>query len=425
MQAYADLLIQIGVSLQPGQSLRISAEIADRSFVRQVMEAAYKAGAKYVQADWIDTPSTKQRYLHSQPEFLDYLPGYEVERHQYMLDNIWARLALVGPEYPDVFDDVEPSVMRRTAVARSAKLKFYMDKVMANAVQWCVAAVPTRAWAKQVFPDLAGADAYELLWRTVLHTCRVDEPDPIAAWRAHANKLNHVVDYLTAYEVRSVRFLDSAVDTDGKPLTDLTVGLTDRPVWLGAGSETPEGISFIANMPTEEVFTTPHRLRTQGWTRLSKPAFPFDREVRDAYFRFEQGEVVEYDAALGKAVLDELFAIDGARRLGEVALVDITSPINETGYVFYETLFDENATCHIAFGNAYPDGIDGGSSLSDEELTEAGANQSPSHVDVMIGSETMNVYGECADGSIVSIMENGRFVIAADDGDETYGESTA
>lgn len=414
---YAYLLIHVGVNLQPGQSLRISAEIAHRGFVRQVVAAAYQAGAQYVHVDWIDAPAAKQRYLYSQPDYLDYLPGYEVERHQYMLDNRWARLALVGPEYPDVFDDVDPAAMRRAAVARSQMLKFYMDRMMANQVQWCVAGVPTRAWAAQVYPDMPGSEALENLWQTVMKTCRVDEADPAEAWRKHDQALARVIDYLHANDVRSVRFVDSQVDENGAPLTDLTVGLTDQPVWLGASSVTPDGVTFFANMPTEEVFSTPHRLRTRGWARISKPAFPFEREVRDAWFRFEEGEVVEYGAATGQAVLDELFAIDGAKRLGEVALVDVSSPVNRSGLLFHETLFDENATCHIAFGNAYPDGVQGGSSLSPDQLMEAGANQSPSHVDVMIGNATMNVYGETAGGSTVTIMENGRFASHITGGD--------
>jgi aminopeptidase len=415
-QVYADLLIRSGVNLQGGQSLRIGAELAHREFVRQVVAAAYEAGAKYVQLDWIDTPTTKQRFLHSRPDFLDYYPGYEVGRHEYMLAEKWARLALVGPEFPNVFDDVDPEAMRRTALARSKLIKFYMDRTMANDIQWCVAAVPTPAWAKQVFPDLPEAEAVDRLWQTVMETCRVYQPDPVAAWLEHAEALNRLLDFLAKKKVRSVHFVDSRVDDAGKPLTDLTVGLTDHPVWIGAGSATPDGVEFFANMPTEEIFSTPHNQRTQGWARITKPAYPFEREVRDAWFHFEDGEVVEYDAGTGKKVLDELFAIDGARRLGEVALVDLSSPINQSGLLFYETLFDENATCHIAFGNAYPDGVEGGSNMEAEALAEAGVNSSPAHVDVMIGSATMNVTGECADGSTVAIMENGRFVPEATGG---------
>ena len=177
-QEYGRLLVYTGVNLKPGQSLRISVEIAHRSFVRGVVQAAYEASARFVQVDWIDSPTARQRLLYSAPKDLDYFPGYEVDRHQYMLDNRWARLALVGPEYPDVFDDVDASAMRRGGQARSQALKFYMDKVMSNHVQWCVAAVPTRAWAAETSPDLAAAAAVDELWRQVLSVCRVDARDP-------------------------------------------------------------------------------------------------------------------------------------------------------------------------------------------------------------------------------------------------------
>lgn len=409
-RTYAELLITVGVNLQHGQSLRISAEIAHRAFVRQVVAAAYDVGAKYVQVDWIDSPTSKQRFIHSEADFLDYFPGYEKEKHQYWLDKHWARLALVGPEYPNIFDDVDPTTMRRVSVARSNMLMFYMNRMMANDIQWCVAAVPTRAWAMQIYPDLSGAEALTQLWQTVLATCRVDADDPELAWQEHCTKLDNVIDVLATKQVRSVHFVDSATDEAGRPLTDLTVGLTGKPIWMGASSETPDGTIFIANMPTEEVFSAPDNRRTEGYVRITKPAFPFEREVRDAYFRFKEGEVVEYYAAKGEGTLTELFAIDGAKRLGEVALVDISSPIYQAGLTFYETLFDENATCHIAFGSAYPEGYEGGTEMSEEELSKVGVNRSQIHVDVMIGSATMNVYGICADGTTVTIMESGQFV---------------
>ncbi len=357
-----------------------------------------------------DAPTSKQRFLHSDPDFLDYFPGYEKERHQYWLSNHWARLALVGPEYPNTFDDVNASIMRRAAVARSSMLTFYMNRMMANDIQWCVAAAPTRAWAQQIFPDLSGSEALEELWKLVLHTCRVDTEDPTLAWQEHCARLNNVIDTLAQKHVRSVRFVDSAKDEQGQTLTDLTVGLTDKPVWMGVDSQTPEGTSFIANMPTEEVFSTPHNQRTEGYVRTTKPAFPFEREVRDAYFRFEAGEVVEFSAENGEETLEEMFAIDGAKRLGEVALVDISSPIYQSNLTFYETLFDENATCHIAFGSAYPEGYEGGTEMTEEQLTVVGVNRSQTHVDMMIGSPTMNVFGSCVDGTTITIMENGKFL---------------
>ncbi len=410
IENYARLLVQIGVNLQEGQSLRIGAELEHRELVRLIAAAAYEAGARYVQVDWGDAPTAKQRLLHSRPEYLDYYPGYEAERHQYMLDHEWARLALVGAEFPDIFADVEPDAMRRTSMARSRLLKFYMDATMADRIQWCVAGVPTAAWARQIFPALGQEEAIAQLWRMVLHTVRADLPDPAGAWRAHGDALRKVSAFMARHDVRSVRFVDATTADDGKAVTDLTVGLTDRPDWVGAAAETPRGVSFLPNMPTEEVFSTPHRIRTNGWVRLTKPAFPFERPVHGAYFRFVDGECVEYRAEEGQEVLAQHFAIDeGAKRLGEVALVDVRSPVNQAGVVFHETLFDENAVCHIAFGQAYPSGVRGGAEMTASELAALGVNVSDTHLDVMIGAETMDVFGMCADGRIVQIMAQGQF----------------
>jgi len=409
---YAELLIKLGVNLQPGQSLRISSELEHAPFTRQVVAAAYQASARYVQVDWIDTPITRARLLNSADEYLDAFPDYEVARHRQMLDEGWARLSLVGPAHPDALEDADPARMRRAIMARSGKLEFYMQGVMRNQLRWCVAGVPTRAWAQQIYPDLPAGEAVETLWRMVLKTCRIDHKDPIAAWERHNYNLKCITRFMDNEEIRAVRYLDTVTGPDGKSNTDLTVGLTDRPHWIAASSQTPDGLPFLANMPTEEVFSTPHRERTEGWVRTSKPSFPFQRKVDGAYFRFEQGELVEYNADVGEDVLDEFFAIDGARRLGEVSLVDERSPINQANVIFYEILFDENAVSHIAFGGAYAEGMVGGNELSQDEYEAVGINRSKTHVDFMIGVPTMRVIGIRADNSEVAIMENGQFTPA-------------
>lgn len=412
LRRYADLLIEFGVNLQPGQSLRIGAELEHAPLVRLAAEAAYRRGAPYVVVDWTDTPLAKARLTASKPEFLDYFPEFEVTRHQQFVDEGWARLALVGSAYPDLLNDADPKAMRTVAVTRSQKLKFCMKAMMANQLQWCVAAVPTQAWANKVFPDLAPDVALTKLWLLVLQAARADQDDPVGAWQEHDATLKRVVDNLMRNEVRTLRFFDPTPGPDGKPRTDLTIGLTDRPQWLGASAERPDGVSFMPNMPTEEVFTTPHNQRAEGYARLSKPAFPFSREVLDAYVRFEEGEVVEFSASSGEDVLAQFFELDGTKRLGEVALVDVKSPVSQANVVFYEILFDENAACHIAFGEAYPDGVVNGSSLPEDELRGLGVNKADAHLDVMIGTATMRLTGLCADGSEIVIMEDGQFTQA-------------
>ncbi len=411
---YADLLIEIGVNLQSGQCLTITAELAHAPFVRQVTAAAYRAGAKYVHVHWVDTLVQRAALLHAEEVALTYVPEYEITRHRQMVDEEWARLALTGAEFPDGLDDVDPRRIRESGMARRKAIRFYADAMMANQIAWCVAGVPTPAWAQKVFPELTPDAAETKLWQTILEVCRVDQTDPIAAWEAHDRQLTAVTKFMAAHEIRSLHFSDLTPGPDGKPRTDLAIGLTTQPQWIAASSTTPDGVRFLANMPTEETFTTPVRTQADGWVRTSKPGFPFERRVDDAYFRFEQGEVVEFSATVGHDVLAQLFEIEGAKRLGEVSLVDIRSPINQAGVIFYDTLFDENAVCHIAFGDAYPGGVVGGDDMSKEQLAALGVNQSDTHVDLMIGTPTMNVTGTSIDGNDILIMENGRFVPAID-----------
>jgi aminopeptidase len=411
-RSYAEALVKFGLNLQPGQCLRISAELEHAPFVRMVAEEAYRQGAKSISLDWNDTPLARAQMKYSKADYLDYFPDFEVARYQQMVSEGWARLALVGPEYPDLLNDVDPRAMRTVALTRSQKLKFYMQAMMANQMQWCVAAVPTQAWAQKVYPELPTEAAVEALWQQVLRMVRVDQPDPVAAWARHDAMLKQIADFLMQKKVRTLHFVDRNPGPDGRPATDLRIGLPDRVQWLGGGAERVDGLPFMPNMPTEEVFTTPHNQRAEGYVRLSRPAFPFQREVKDAFFRFADGEVIEYDAAEGREVLEQFFALDGTRRLGEVALVSVNSPVSQANVVFYEILIDENAACHVAFGEAYPDGVIDGSKLSEEELRALGVNQADAHLDVMIGNATMRLTGVCEDGSEVVIMVDGEFVPA-------------
>lgn len=409
IEDYAALIVRVGVNVQPGQPLLLRAEIEHAEFVRILVAAAYKAGAKYVQLQWADDPIARTRLLESQPEHLDFFPEYEVARHREMVDDGWALLSIVGPSHPNSFEDVEPALMRRVQQARLRKIKFYNAAVMANTIQWSIAAVPTAAWARQVYPDLEPAEAVTTLWRTILNLVRADQPDPVAAWQQHDLMLSGIANALIANRVRSLHLFDPTPGSDGLPSTDLVIGLTDAPVWVAAASQTPNGVRFIANMPTEEVFTTPHRLRAEGYVRTSKPGFPFDRRVEGARFAFKEGAMIDYSAEQGQDALDELFRIPGANHLGEIALVDVKSPVNQSGVVFYETLFDENCVVHMAFGKAYPEGIENGNSMTEEELVAAGVNDSETHVDFMIGTPTMRIEGITADGSRITIMDQGAF----------------
>jgi aminopeptidase len=407
---YAELLVKVGLNLQPNQCLIITSEIVHRDFVQLAVAEAYRAGAKYVHVDWGDPLSAKARLLHSADDNLDYVPEWVIGQFREYTNDHWARLSLTGEEFPGIFDDADPARMRRAGVARARQLRFYSEAMMSMQMQWCVAALPTPNWARKVFPDLPDDEAVSKLWSLILQTVRLNQPDPVAAWREHDRRLQRIVNFMAERQVRALRFLDSTPAEDGKPASDLTIGLTDAPVWVAAGNDTAVGARCFPNMPTEEVFTTPHRLRVNGYVRTSKPGFPLQREVDGAYFRFENGELAEFGAQKGEDTLAQFFQINGARHLGEVALVDVRSPINQAGVLFYNTLFDENAVCHFAFGKAYAEGMAGADALSPEQRVEAGVNESDTHCDLMIGTPTMDVIGHCADGSQVTIMERGEFV---------------
>ena len=411
IEQYADLLIRTGVNLQPNQGLLIRAELGHAHFVRVLTAKAYQAGARYVQTDWVDMPTQAAMLLNADLVQLE-LPAFEISRHRQLTDEGWARLALVGDEFPQAMAVVDPKALRSWTVKRGRAVKFYTEALMANRTQWCVAAIPTPAWAQKIFPGQPVDEAVAALWGALLRLTRSDQEDPVAAWAQHNRRLKGVAAFLQRNQVQTLHFVDPVPGSDGRPATDLQIGLAERVRWVGGSAQTPAGVVFYPNLPTEEVFATPHNQRTHGYVCTSLPTFPLEREVRDAWFRFEKGEVVEFRAAQGEDVLSEFFSIEGARRLDEVALVDSSSPVFQSGRLFYEILLDENAACHIAFGESYPECVEEGSMLSREQLSALGANFGDTHVDFMIGTATMNVEGICADGRRVPVMQAGRFVEA-------------
>ncbi len=408
-EKYAALLIKTALNVQQGQCLRIGAELAHRDFVLLLTNEAYKAGARYVHVDWDSGLLKASRASYGQADDLSYLPEYEVVRHTQMADEVWCRLALTGSEFPHIFDDVAPDKLRTISETRYQRLHYYVDAQMVNRFQWTVAGVPTEAWARQVFPGQSESEALKQLWALVLKSSRVDHADPVTAWDIHADRLQTAANFMHENRVQELHYFDPTSASDGKPSTDLTIGLPANALWLGGASTTQDGVRFFPNMPTEEIFSAPHSGKATGWTRLSKPATPFDKEVHGGWFQFEDGQVVDFGADSGMDVLEQFFDIPGTRRLGEVALVDVRSPINQAGVLFHDILFDENAACHIAFGSSYGECIEGGNQMSKEELEAAGLNQSLAHLDMMIGTSTMDITGVCADGSKVAIMKQGQF----------------
>ncbi len=428
LEQYAHLLIHLGLNLQRGQSLAVRTEPIHRDFALLVAEAAYDAGAKYVAIEYSDMRLQSVRIRRSSEEALEHLPNYIGEIALERKDDGWAAISLVGEEDPSLPAQLDPNCLRILQTAEYRASMPWRSSMMGMKQQWNVAALPTPAWAQKVFPTLSAEDAMSRFWQEIRRIVRLDADDPLAAWQAHLDNLETARSKLQDKQVRALHFYDPSPGADGKPSTDLTIGLTDRPNWaggvggLGTGEEdeTAAGGSesagatpvFLPNIPTEELFTTPHRLRVNGWMRTSRPSFPFRREVSEVMFRFEEGRVVNFSAGEGQEIYDQFFAVDGTRHLGEVALVDVSSPIFQSGLVYYSTLFDENAACHVAFGQAYPIGLVGGAALSPEELAEAGVNKSDLHLDVMIGTATLDVTGHLSDGTELAIMRQGRYTPA-------------
>lgn len=406
---YATLLIRFGLNVQPGQAVMIDAEPDHADMVALCAAEAYRAGAKYVHVVLTDRLIAKQRFAHSAPENLDFVPGFLKAMLEEHARDDWARLVFTGSARPDAFDDVDPAAMQRDQVARYNAHRRYIAAQGAMQFQWCIAGVPTLAWARKVFPDAPEVEALDTLWANVLRATRADAPDPIAAWRRHDSRLKRVMAYLQSRRVRELHFLDPAPVSDGAPSTDLHIGLMERSLWRGGAQSSAKGVAFTPNVPTEEVFTSPHRERCEGYVRTSRPFFPLQREVSGAYLRFEGGEVVEARAEKGEPVLRQMLDIAGARRLGEVALVDVRSPVSQAGVLFHDTLFDENAACHIAFGRGLGLCLDGHDGLTESERMAAGLNDALAHVDAMIGTATLRVTGKTADGTDVVIIKDGRF----------------
>lgn len=428
LEQYAQLLIRLGVNLQPGQSLDIRTEPVHREFALALAAAAYDAGAKYVAIEYNDMRLQSIRVRKNAADELEHLPAYVEAIALERKKDRWAAISLVGEEDPGLPAQLDPNKLRILQTAEYRATMPWRASMMEMKQQWNVAALPTPAWAQKVFPDLPAEQALPRFWEEIRRIIRLDADDPLAAWQTHLSNLAEARSTLQSKRVRALHFYDPAPGPDGKPSTDLTIGLTDRPHWAGGTSglgtdedqdTQSEGESgtlgtpvFLPNIPTEELFTTPHRLRVNGWTRTSRPSFPFRREVAEAYFHFEDGRVVDFSAGEDQETYEQFFAVDGTRYLGEVALVDVSSPIFRSGLTYYNTLFDENAACHVAFGKAYPIGTEGGADMSEEELLEAGVNSSDLHLDVMIGTATLDVTGQLNDGTELEIMREGRYTPA-------------
>lgn len=401
LKKYAELTVKIGVNIQKGQILLINSPVECLDLTRLLVESAYQAGASYVMIRWSDDPISKTYFTYASDEVLTEVPEYLIEQFRYVVDKGAAVISIAAPT-PGLLKDIEPHKLQISNKAMHEHLEFYRKHMMANGCQWCVISYPTKSWAQKVF---GSEDDFDKLLEAILLASRVREDnDPVAEWEDHIATLARRNKILNDYNFQKLLFKNSLG-------TDLEVRLVENHIWAGGGEKTQSGTAFCPNIPTEEAFTMPHREGINGKVVSTKPLNYQGKLIEDFYLVFKDGKVVEYDAKKEKEALKTLLEMDeGSSSLGEVALISNDSPISNTNILFYNTLFDENASCHLALGNAYPMNIKNGTQLSEEELITKGYNKSMVHVDFMFGSSDLEVYGITSENQKVQIFKNGNFV---------------
>lgn len=399
LQKYAELIVKVGVNVQPGQEVVLYINVDQQHLAHLIVKEAYQAGAGKVMIKWSDTFAQREFLEHASDEFLENVPEFAKEEAQYIAEHRCCRISVMS-EDPGAFGGID---QKRVAAYQSANGKALMPVRQAtqnNDLSWTVVAAASPAWAERVFPDLKGEAAVDRLWEEIFKTTRIDREDPIQAWKDHDAKLHEKEDWLNKEQFSALHYTS--------PRTDLTIGLPENHVWEGGGSKNAAGIEFMANMPTEECFTAPDNRRIDGYVTSTKPLSYAGNILENMKFTFKEGKVVEATAEKGQAVLDHLLETDeGVRSLGEVSLVPDPSPISQSGITFFNTLFDENASDHLALGAAYPFNVQGGTKMSENQLKAKGINFSQAHVDFMVGSADMNIDGIKKDGTIVPVFRNG------------------
>jgi len=400
----AEVAIKVGLGLKEGQELVLTAPTDALPLVRRITEQAYKAGGKLVTTFFADDALTLARYQFAPEESFDYAPTWYYDAIAAAFKSGAARMAVAGAN-PALLAAEDPNKVSRANVAVSKAYKPAMELITRHEINWTIVAAATPAWAALVFPNDPPELALDKLWDAIFFTSRITHADPVAQWKEHGANLKKRVDILNAKRFHSLRFHSD----DGA--TDLTVGLADQHLWAGGGTTAGNGIYCQPNIPTEECFTTPHKDRVNGTVTASKPLSHQGTLIENIRCTFKDGKIVSATATAGEAALNKLISTDeGARKLGEVALVPHNSPIAQSGILFWSTLFDENAASHIALGQAYSTCLIGGEKMSNDQLAALGANESLIHVDWMIGGPTMNVDGLSTDGTAEPLMRAGDWV---------------
>jgi len=403
LKKYAALVVHVGVNLQKNQPLVIHAPIACADFVHALASEAYDVGAYDVAVNWNDEEFSHIRFQKANAERFREFPAWRKAFYDEQAAQGAAFISIAASD-PDLYSDIDPKRLTEASQTAGKALMDYRARLMSNKNTWCVVSVPTTAWARKVFPDCSSEEAVEKLWAAILSAARISETEnPISAWHAHIERLQQRTAFLNAQAFTEFHY------HNGRG-TDLRVALPEGHIWMGGAEHSAAGTLFAANIPTEEVYTMPMRTGVNGTVFASKPLHYNGNLIHGFSLTFRDGKVVGYDAEQGREHLKELLETDeGASYLGEVALVPHDSPISQSGILFYNTLFDENASCHLALGKAYPTCIENGENMTEDELRQHGVNHSLVHEDFMIGTADLTVIGRKRSGETVTIMEHGNF----------------
>ena len=404
---YVEVIVKKALNLQPNQRLLIMSAfdpgvpIELAYFIKLIVKKAYEVGARLVDVMWRDDQVQLVRYKHAHRESLEEYPNWRSETAERYLENGDAILFIYA-EDPDIFKNVDPQLLSITQHAMFRNLKSLLDKIGKNLSNWVMISAPIDGWSNKLFSEIPPEKRKEHFWDLMFEICRVKNENPQLTWDRHINQLNKRCHYLNQQNY-------SALKLQG-PGTDLTIGLPEGYLWLSGSEMSRNDISFIANIPTEEIFTAPHKGKVNGYVSCSKPLFFGGRLVEDFKLTFSEGKVIDATAKQGVSLLNDLLSTDeGSNRIGEIALVPNSSPISQSGKLFYNILIDENAASHIALGFAYRSSIDGGNYMTDDEFKEAGGNLSGIHIDFMVGSADLNVDGVLKNGVIEPIMKKGEW----------------
>ena len=399
---YVDLALNIGINLQKEQILVIMSPVETAPFTRLLVEKAYELGASEVIVHWSDDFCKKMTFTYGKKEIFEEMPAWQVDSLMYYANKGAAFLSIAAND-PELLAGIDSEKIGAYQKTRGQALKPYYDKIMVNELQWNIISVPTLAWAKKVFPNVNDDEAVDMLWSAILKSTKADSENPIETWKNHLSILKEKMDYLNNKQFEKVVITNSLG-------TNLTVKLPKNHIWASGKDVTQSGIEFVANIPTEEVFSMPHKYGVDGIVYASKPLNYGGTLIEDFSITFKDGKIIDFSAKSGYEALENLVSIDeGAKYLGEIALVPFDSPISNLGILFYNTLFDENASCHLAIGQAYSSCIQNGDKLSSKEMEEVGMNDSLTHVDFMFGTSDLSIVGYEENGNCENIFINGNW----------------